>query len=130
MKKTTNLIERTFVVALPTSLIVFFIIYLITRRWDDALSYVLGVASGLMLNSLQYRTMKSTFANQPKSIPQRTVLFYILKMAFYGFILYYVSQEPDYNLWFTAGGILTYRVVLWVVTLVMSLKKVGEDDGA
>jgi len=131
MKKKTNIIEMTFLFIIPYSLLFTLILYLVTHDVDLVLSFVLGTFTGLLMNSLQYRMMKNAFANAPHTIRSKSIFIYLVKMIFYGFILYYVSTRPDeWNLYFVAIGILSYRVVLLIVTIIQSIRKSGDVDGA
>ncbi len=131
MKKTTNIIEKTFLFILPYALLFALILYIITSNWDFVLSYVLGTATGLLMNSLQYRIMKNAFAYAPNTIRGKTIVLYIVKMAFYAFILYFVSQNPtEWNIYFVAIGILSYRIVLLGITIIDTIRKSGDVDGA
>lgn len=131
MKKKTNIIELTFLFVFPYTLLFSLILYLSTKDIDFLLSFLLGTFTGLLMNSMQYRVMKNAFANAPQTIKSKTIILYLAKMVFYGFILYYVSTKPDeWNIYFVAVGILSYRVVLWIITIVQSIRKSGDIDGA
>lgn len=131
MKKKTNIIELTFLFVFPYTLLFSLILYLSTKDTDFLLSFLLGTFTGLLMNSMQYRVMKNAFANAPQTIKSKTIILYLAKMVFYGFILYYVSTKPDeWNIYFVAVGILSYRVVLWIITIVQSIRKSGDIDGA
>ncbi len=131
MKKKTNIIEMTFLFVFPYALLFSLILYLATKDIDFLLSFVLGTFTGLLMNSMSYRVMKNAFANAPNTIRSKTIILYLVKMVFYGFILYYVSTKPDeWNIYFVAVGILSYRIVLLVLTIVQSIRKSGDIDGA
>lgn len=131
MKKKTNIIEMTFLFVFPYALLFSLILYLATKDIDFLLSFVLGTFTGLLMNSMSYRVMKNAFANAPNTIRSKTIILYLAKMVFYGFILYYVSTKPDeWNIYFVAVGILSYRIVLLVLTIVQSIRKSGDIDGA
>ena len=52
-------------------------------------------------------------------------------MAFYAFILYFVSKNPtEWNIYFVAVGILSYRIVLLGITIIDTIRKSGDVDGA
>ncbi len=129
MKKKTNIIELTFLFAWPYILVVSTVLYLITGNWDFVLSFVLGTFSSLMMNSMQYRIMKQAFATAPNTIRSKTVMLYIAKMVFYAIILYFTVNNPEWNIYFVAGGIMTYRVVLWIITIIQTLRKAGDVNG-
>ena len=131
MKKKTNIIELTFLFVLPYALLFSLILYFVTKDIDILLSFVLGTFTGLLMNSMQYRVMKNAFANAPNTIRSKTILLYFVKMVFYGFMLYYVSTKPDeWNLYLVAAGILSYRIVLLIITIIQSIRKSGDVDGA
>lgn len=121
----------TFLFVFPYALLFSLILYLATKDIDFLLSFVLGTFTGLLMNSMSYRVMKNAFANAPNTIRSKTIILYLVKMVFYGFILYYVSTKPDeWNIYFVAVGILSYRIVLLVLTIVQSIRKSGDIDGA
>ena len=131
MKTKTNIIEMTLLFVFPYALLFSLILYLATKDIDFLLSFVLGTFTGLLMNSMSYRVMKNAFANAPNTIRSKTIILYLVKMVFYGFILYYVSTKPDeWNIYFVAVGILSYRIVLLVLTIVQSIRKSGDIDGA
>jgi hypothetical protein len=131
VKKKTNIIEKTFLFSWPYAIIVSAMIFLITGNWDFVLSFVLGTFCGLMMNSMQYRIMKNAFEFMPQTIRSKTIMLYIFKMIFYAFILYFASKNPEeWNIYFVAGGILSYRIVLLIITIVETLRKTGDADGA
>lgn len=131
MKKKTNILEMTFLFVIPYSLVFMLILYLVKHNVDWVLSFALGTATGLLMNSMQYRIMKNAFAYNPNSIRSKSVIIYVVKMLFYGFILYYVSTKPEeWNIYFVAIGILSYRVILLVLTLIAAIRKSGDVDGA
>lgn len=125
MKK-PNLIELTFLFTWPAAIIVSLVIYLISRDWGMVVSYILGVFTVLMAQSMNYRIMKNTFKNNPGRIRKNTILIYIVKYIFYGIILYVAFNEPNWNIFATAGGIITYRIVMFPTTLIFAKK--GDDD--
>lgn len=127
MKK-ANVIELTFLFTWPASLVVALVLYLISREWGLVISYVLGVFSVLMMQSINYRIMKNAFKNNPGNIKRYTILIYIAKYIFYGIILYVAYNEPNWNIFAALGGIMTYRIVMFPTTLIFA--KRGDDDSA
>lgn len=125
MKK-TNVIERTFLFVWPIAIIASLVIYLISKDSGLVVSYALGVLTVLMMQSLNYRIMKRTFKDRPEMIRRYTVFIYMAKMIFYGIILYVAYREPNWNIFAAFGGIMTYRIVMFPVTLIFAKK--GDDD--
>ena len=58
MKK-KDLIEKIFLFSWPYAILFSLILYLVTQDVDLLLSFLLGVASSLLMNSLNYRIMKN-----------------------------------------------------------------------
>ena len=124
MKK-ANIIELTFVFCWPVAFLVSFILFIATKEWGLVVSYLLGVFTVLMMQSMNYRVMKRTFKENPSLIKKRTILIYIVKYIFYGIILYVAYTEPSWNIFAAAGGILTYRIVMFPTALIFAKR---EDD--
>jgi hypothetical protein len=71
--------------------------------------------------------MKNLYKNYPELIKSRTVILYFVRFIFYGLILYICIKDPEWNVFYAFGGILTYRIVLHPTALIMS-KKGDEKD--
>ena len=125
MKK-ANIIELTFLFCWPFAIIVSLVIYLFSKDWGLVVSYILGVFTVLMAQSMNYRIMKNTFKNNPVKIKSNTIIIYIVKYIFYGIILYVAHIEPNWNIFAALGGIMTYRIVMFPTTLIFA--KRGDDD--
>lgn len=126
MKK-TNLIEKIFLFTLPVAILAFLLIYLISGNIDFGLSYVLGVLCSLLMNSLNYRVMKNLYANNPELIKSRQIMLYIAKFIFFGVILYFTHTSEAWNVFYTFGGLMTYRIVSFPVALIFANKEGDED---
>lgn len=127
MKK-TNVIEKTFLFSWPYAILFALVTYLITQNSDYVLSFVLGTASGLLMQSLNYRIMKSLFKSNPEKIKSRQIMLYFVKYVFYAVILYVTYTYQGWNIYFTFVGILTFRIVSFPVVLIFANK--GEDEDA
>ena len=125
MKK-TNIIEYTFLICFPVSIVVSLVLYFITKDLGIVVSYILGVATVLMMQSLNYRIMKNTFKNNPEKIRSHTILIYIVKYIFYGIILYVAYSEENWNIFSTLGGIMTFSLVMYPTALIIAKK--GDED--
>ncbi|MDD3123619.1 MAG: ATP synthase subunit I [Acholeplasmataceae bacterium] len=126
MEKKMNVIEKTFLFAWPYTIIVGLLIYLIWGNTDYLLSFVLGSASSLLMNSLNYRIMKAAFKFNPASIKSKTILMYVVKFVFFGIILYISNTNPDWNIYFTFIGLLTFRIILLPLSIFYAKKKEGD----
>ncbi len=127
MKK-INLIERVFLFSWPYAFLFSLIVYLITKNFDFVLSFILGVASSLLMNSLNYRIMKNLYANNPNLIKSRQIYIYLVKFIFFGLILYITYNSEAWNVYYTFVGLLTYRIVSIPVILFSSDKGVDDSD--
>jgi hypothetical protein len=127
MKK-ANVIELTFLFCWPVSFVAALVLYLISGNWGLVVSYVLGVFSVLMVQSMNYRIMKNVFKNNPSNIKRYTIFIYIAKFIFYGIILYVAYIEDNWDIFAALGGIMTYRIVMFPTTLIFAKK--GDDDSA
>jgi hypothetical protein len=125
--KNKSIIERTFLYSWPVAIVVSVVIYLISGNFDYMVSYIIGVASVLFMQSINYRVMKNLYKNYPELIKSRTVILYFVRFIFYGLILYICIKDPEWNVFYAFGGILTYRIVLHPTALIMS-KKGDEKD--
>ncbi|MBN2540160.1 MAG: ATP synthase subunit I [Bacilli bacterium] len=128
MKKKMNIIERTFLFSWPYTILFSLVLYLITTNFDWVVSFLLGVFSVLLMQSLNYRVMKNAFKNDPSKIKSRSIILYLVKYVFYCIILYVALTEPDWNEYLTFAGLFTFRIVSFPVTLIYANK--GEDDDA
>lgn len=126
--KKSNIVELTFLICWPVTIVVSLAIYLITGSWDFTVSYILGIASMLLMQSLNYRMMKDLYKNSPSKIKGRTILMYIVRFVFFGIILYISQDSEKWNVFYTLGGLLTYPVTIFIVTLVKSRKDKGDDE--
>ena len=127
MKK-ANIIEKTFLLSWPFAIITSTIIFLITWNFDNVVSYLLGVFSVMLMQSLNYRIMKILYKNNPKKIKSMTIIIYLVKYIFFGIILYVANSDPDWNVFYTFAGLVTYRFVMFPVALIYAKK--GEDEDA
>ncbi|HOO44073.1 MAG TPA: ATP synthase subunit I [Bacillota bacterium] len=127
MKK-ANIIEKTFLLSWPFAIITSTIIFLITWNFDNVVSYLLGVFSVMLMQSLNYRIMKNLYKNNPKKIKSMTIIIYLVKYIFFGIILYVANSDPDWNVFYTFAGLVTYRFVMFPVALIYAKK--GEDEDA
>ncbi len=125
MKK-TNIVEKTFLFSWPYAIVFSLVLYLITQNFDFVLSFLIGVFSSLMMQSLNYKMMKNLFKNAPSKIKSRTILLYIVKFVFFAIILYVVYHKPGWNIYLTLVGLLTFVIVTIPVTLIFAGK--GDDD--
>ena len=125
MKK-ANIIEFTFLICFPVSIVVSLVLYFITKEFGLVVSYILGVATVLMMQSLNYRIMKNTFKNNPEKIKSNTIVIYIVKYIFYGIILFVAYTEPSWNIFATLGGIMTFSIVMYPTALILAKK--GDED--
>lgn len=124
MKKRTNAIEWTMLLSWPAILVVSLVIYIITREWNFVKSFALGAFTTLLMQSWNYKWMKKAFEEAPTMIKRNYIVSYIFRFILYGVILYFTFQNADqWNIYFTAGGILLYRVVMIPVVLVTSRSK-------
>jgi len=130
MRRRINIIERTFLFVFPYALVVALIIFLVTRDWDNVLSFVLGTATGLLMNSFNYRVIKNLGKNAPVKIKKAQVLIYIAKIVFYGVILYITSRSEAWNIYYTFAGIMSYYIVLVPVAIIYTKKHGGDPEDA
>ncbi len=127
LERKLNIVEKTFLFAWPYIIIVSLGIYFITQDTDYLTSFILGSASSLLMNSLNYRLLKSAFKYNPDSVRMKTISMYIARFAFYGIILYITNVTTGWNIYFTAFGMLTFRVVLIPLALYYAKKGEGEN---
>lgn len=128
MKK-KDLIEKIFLFSWPYAILFSLVLYLVTQNIDWVLSFVLGTASSLLMNSLNYRLMKNIYKNNPKKIKSRHIIMYFVKFIFFALILFIAYQNPEeWNVYFTFVGLLTFRLISFPVTLIFANKENKEDD--
>ncbi len=126
--KNSNLIEKTFLFVWPVAIIASLLIYFISTNTAYLISYILGVASVMMMQSLNYRMMKDLYKNNPAKIKSRTIWLYVARFVFYAVILYVVFQHEEWNIYFTLGGLLTFQLVLIPVTVIFADKGDETED--
>jgi len=127
MKK-ANIIELTFLFSWLAAIIVSVVTYFITGDFNMVVSYLLGFFSVMLMQSMNYRIMKNLYKNNPSRIKSTTIIIYLVKYIFFAIMLYVAHIETDWNVFFTFGGIMTYRVVMYPVVLIYAKK--GEDKDA
>lgn len=128
MKK-TNLIEKIFLFAWPYAILFSLILYLITRDKEYLLSFLLGFASSMLMNSLNYRIMKNIYKDKQHLIKKMHIIMYLAKSLFFALILFIAYRYPEeWNIYFTFVGLLTFRVVSLPVTLIFAKKDGDLDD--
>jgi len=122
-----NIIERTFLFCWPYAIVFSIVLYFITSNFDFVISFLLGVFSSLLMQSMNYRIMKKLFKDNPEKIKSRTIIIYLVKYVFFGIILYVAYTDPDWNVYLAFVGILTFRIVMYPVALIFA-NKGGDED--
>jgi len=123
MKK-KNLIEKIFLFSWPYGILFSLILYIITQNLDFVLSFLLGLSSSLLMNSLNYRIMKNVYEKNPDKIKSRHIIMYVVKFLFSALILFITFQNPEeWNIYFTFVGLLTFRIISIPVTLIFANKE-------
>lgn len=102
-------------------------IYVISQNMDILTSFILGSASSLLMNSLNYRVLKSAFKFNPDSARSKTIAMYIFRFVFYGIILYITNTIEGWNMYAAFAGLLTFRIILTPLTLYYAKKGEGES---
>ncbi|PKL00163.1 MAG: hypothetical protein CVV56_07620 [Tenericutes bacterium HGW-Tenericutes-1] len=128
MRKNLSITERTFLFLWPVSIVVGIIIFLITKETNDLVSYLLGVFTAMLVNSLHYRILKNALEKPKSKIQVTTFIIYLVKMGLYGFILYFVITNSNWNVLYTVGGFITYRVVFFLIAYIMNTRKPSNGD--
>ena len=123
-----NIVERSFLYIWPFTILVALLIYLITKETYFVTSYILGVVTVLLMQSLNYRVMKNLFQNSPSKIKKTTIWLYILRYLFYGVILYIVYNDPYKNIYFTLAGLVSFKIIITAVSLIFANKGDDLDD--
>jgi len=126
--KNKDIIERTFIFSWPYAIIFSLVLYLITKNFDDVLSFLLGVLTSLFVNSLNYRMMKTTYQYQPDKIKVRQIWLFIGKYAFMGLILYVAITSESYNEYLTLVGLLTFVIISVPTAIIFSKRGDSEDE--
>jgi hypothetical protein len=126
--KNRDIIEKTFLFSWPYAIIVSLAIYLITSNFDFVISFFLGFATSLMVNSMNYRIMKSTYQTNPERIKYRQIMIYILKYAFMGLILYITIQSEEFNEYYTLAGLFSFVIVTVPTAIIYSIRGDSENE--
>ncbi len=130
MKQKTNVIEKTILFSWPYTIVVATGIYLFTSNWDFVTSFLLGAVASLLMSSWNYRWMKRAYLEAPTLIQRHYILSYVIRFVLFGVLLYITATNPQsWNVYFTAVGILTYRIVLVPVVLIFGRTEGGDDVG-
>ncbi|MFP4478526.1 MAG: ATP synthase subunit I [Candidatus Izemoplasmatales bacterium] len=122
-----DVIERTFIFAWPYAIVFSAILYLVTRDVDLVISFILGAATSLFVNSLNYKIMKSTYKHRQDKIMPTQILMFVLKYGFMALILYIAFTSDDYNEIYTFVGLFTF-VIVTVPTAIIYSKRGDEED--
>jgi Mg2+/citrate symporter len=126
--KHKNIIERTFLFAWPYAIVFSLIVYLITQNIDFVISFILGFATSLLVNSMNYRIMKATYQSSPDKIKSRQIILYIAKYAFMAFILYFTYQSDGYNVYYTFVGLFTFVIISIPTAIIFSQRGDEENE--
>jgi hypothetical protein len=119
-----NLIEKIFLFSWPYGILFALVLYLITQNTNYVLSFLLGLASSLLMNSLNYRVMKSIYEKRPEVIQSRHIFMFIIKFLFFALIMYIAYSDPEeWNIYYTFIGLLTFRLISIPVTLIFANKE-------
>ena len=130
MKQKTNVIEKTILFSWPYTIVVATGIFLVTSNWDFVTSFLLGAVASLLMSSWNYRWMKRAYLEAPTLIQRHYILSYVIRFVLFGVLLYITATNPQsWNVYFTAVGILTYRIVLVPVVLIFGRTEGGDDVG-
>lgn len=130
MKQKTNVIEKTILFSWPYTIVVATGIFLVTSNWDFVTSFLLGAVASLLMSSWNYRWMKRAYLEAPTLIQRHYILSYVIRFILFGVLLYITATNPEsWNVYFTAVGILTYRIVLVPVVLIFGRTEGGDDVG-
>jgi cell division protein FtsW (lipid II flippase) len=124
--KNKDVIEKTFLVAWPYAILFSIVTFIISRDFDMVLSFLLGFLTSMMLNSMNYRIMKSTFKSEPNRIKYRQLTLYFVRFIFMGLILYIAYNNENYNVYLTLVGLLSF-VIVSVPLTIMTYSR-GEDN--
>ncbi|MFW5888835.1 MAG: ATP synthase subunit I [Bacillota bacterium] len=125
--KNKDIIEKTFIFSWPYAILFSLVVYIITKNFDFVLSFILGVATSLFMNSLNYKIMKVTYKESPNKIKSRQLMMYFAKLLFFGIILYITIKSDEYNEYYTFIGLLTFIIISIPVALIYSQKGDEED---
>ena len=124
--KNKDVIEKTFLIAWPYAILFSIVTFIIARDFDVVLSFLLGFLSSMMLQSMNYRIMKSTFKSEPNRIKSRQLLMFFARFAFMALILYIAFESERFNVYLTLVGLLSFVIVSIPVTIISYSK--GEDN--
>jgi len=126
--KNKNIIEKTFLFLWPALIVITVAIFLITMDKDVVVSYLLGLLTSMLVNSLHYRMMKNELQGTIKPTAAKSVVIYFGKLLAYGLVLYFVITNPDWNVLYAFAGILTYPAVMFIVALIETKRQIKEED--
>ncbi len=126
--KNRDIIEKTFLFSWPYAILFSLVVYIITRNVDYVISFMLGFGSSLMVNSMNYRVMKSTFQNNPGTIKWRQITMFIVRYAFMGLILYIAYSSEEFNEYYTFVGLLSFVIVAIPTSIIFSQRGDAEDE--
>lgn len=128
MKLKTNVIEKAILFSWPYIILVSLGIYIITADWNYITSFLLGAVASLLMSSWNYRWMKRAYLEAPTLIKRHYYISYFFRFILFGVLLYITASNPtSWNVYFTAAGILTYRIVLVPVVLIFGRTEGGDD---
>ncbi|MBU0996873.1 MAG: ATP synthase subunit I [Firmicutes bacterium] len=127
MNKKLNMIEKTFLFMWPVMIVSSLLIFLIGHDADFMLSFILGSITSLLANSLHYRVLKNTGMKEISSFRSKMVMMYFVKLIIYGIVLYFVATSERMNLLFAFGGIFSYYITLFIISLIVSNKLAKEE---
>lgn len=126
--KNKDVIEKTFLIAWPYAILFSIVTFIISRDFNLVLSFLLGYLTSMMLHSMNYRMMKSTFKSQPERIKYRQLMMFFARFVFMALILYIAFDNEKYNVYLTLVGLLTFVIVSVPLTIYTYSKGDKNDE--
>lgn len=126
--KNKDVIEKTFLIAWPYALLFSLVTWIISGNFDMVLSFLLGHLTSMLLHSMNYRIMKSTYKLQADKIKYRQLMLYFARFVFMGLILYISYNNDDYNVYLTLVGLMTFVIVSIPLTIITYSRGEKNDE--
>jgi hypothetical protein len=114
--------SSAFVKGFPVTIIVTIVVGVVLYLVVDtiaAVSFALGSLTTLMMMSMMFKTTNKILIHEMDKVQAQkmTVRNYVIRFAFYGFILVLSAYHPNINVLFVAIGLFVFKICLYLILL-------------
>ncbi|MGS0973240.1 MAG: ATP synthase subunit I [Candidatus Izemoplasmataceae bacterium] len=120
--------RNSFIKAFPftwiVTIIVTTLLWVLSSR-TFGLSYLLGSATSLMAMSLLYKGSYKVLEQSESNAKKMAIRNYLFRFLLYAIVLIASALLEELNLYLTAGGLFTFKIVLQII---LFIEKRGNEN--